>query len=87
MTRDELIPALGYPSIFCRTPEKAADNLLRLIANHECGYVEERETWLAALRSLLEEGFNAEELNLCGAAFTEHQWQQTLLLLIQKLMV
>jgi hypothetical protein len=70
--------SIGYPCIFSRTTDEAADNLVRLITRQECGYVEGTAQWIAALRLWLEPGVDLLRLNFCGARFSADQWRTIL---------
>ena len=76
---------IGYPCIFSRSPEKAAENLLRLILNRQCGFDEGQDVW----RKLLQEGLDGDhdllELNFCGAAFDASEWRAVFRLVIDGL--
>ncbi len=77
--------SIGYPCIFSRTTEEAADNLVRLITRQECGYVEGTTQWIAALRLWLEPNADLLQLNFCGARFSADQWRTILEKVVQAL--
>lgn len=77
--------SIGYPCIFSRTPEDAAQNLVRLISRQECGYVEGTAVWIAALRLWLEPNVDLLQLNYCGASFSSQQWRTILEMVIRAL--
>jgi hypothetical protein len=72
----------GYPCIFSKSPEDAAENLLRLIINKECRYVEGIFEWTKACDEWLTGRYDFAELNFCGASFCEMQWRNILELVI-----
>ncbi len=76
---------IGYPCIFSRTPDDAAENLVRLISRQECGYVEGSTEWIAALRLWLEPNVDLLPLNYCGARFSAEQWRTILEKVVQGL--
>lgn len=76
---------IGYPCIFSRTPDDAADNLVRLISRQECGYVEGAAAWVATLWLWLEPDVDLLRLNFCGATFCAQQWRVILEKVVQAL--
>lgn len=69
---------VGYSSIFCESPEEAANQLLRLIVNKECGYDEGASEWHTTLKEWLDGNYDLSELNHCGACFSREQWRDIL---------
>lgn len=69
---------LGYPVIFCASPEAASANLFRLITKRQGGYDEGAERWHAEISHVLDGEYNLKELSKCGSRLTEDEWHQTL---------
>ncbi len=69
---------IGYPCIFCKSPEEAIGNLLRLIVNKQGGYEEGAAVWRAGLREWLDGNHDMNALNGCGASFREEEWRAIL---------
>jgi hypothetical protein len=76
---------IGYPCIFSKSTEDAAENLLRLIVNKQCGYVEGVLEWTQVCNEWLMGKYDLAELNFCGASFTETEWKNILGLVIRGL--
>ena len=72
---------IGYPVIFCASPEEAAANLYRLISKQQCGYDEGADYWLRVVSDLLDGDHNLQQLNSCGAKLTMDQWRRALRML------
>ncbi|HLJ56590.1 MAG TPA: hypothetical protein VKT77_16245 [Chthonomonadaceae bacterium] len=69
---------IGYVCIYSRTPEEAAQNVLRLIVGGQCGFDEGAEAWRAEIHEWLEGGADLRPLNNCGASLTVAQWRAAL---------
>lgn len=82
---DEIASFVGYPCTFSKTPEDAAENLVRLIVNKQLDSSQEPEFWLANLQGILDENYNLLEFNKFGADFSESEWRKILLEVISKL--
>ncbi len=75
---DQIASYIGYPCIFCELPEDAANNLLRLIRNKQCGYTQEQDFWSSNLQIILDGNFDLLEFNKFGASFSKDEWRKIL---------
>ena len=76
---------IGYPSIFCTSPEDASKNLVRLITKKGCGYVEGAEHWRSVVSELLNGEYDLRQLNVPAETsrpnFSSDQWREVLQIL------
>ena len=67
---------IAYSSIFARTVEEAAENLLRQITKGQCGFDEGVAAWRAVVADYLQPTEDLSDLNRFGATLTPAQWRQ-----------
>jgi hypothetical protein len=69
---------IAYACLFARNAEEAGQNLVRLVANSECGFGEGIAAWRAVLKEYCESQEDLLQLNRFGANFTTAQWHSIL---------
>lgn len=81
---DEIASFVGYPCIFSKTPEDAAENLVRLITNGQLDSLQAPNFWILNFQTILDGNYDLSEFNKFGAAFSETEWRKILLKVISK---
>lgn len=78
MRHEQFASKIAYVCIFTKSVDNAAENLIRLIANRECGFDEGTTAWCDVLADYLQVPDTLCELNRFGASFTTAQWSRVL---------
>lgn len=78
MRHQQFAMKIAYASIFSKTADEAAANLIRLIVKGVCGFDEGVSRWNAVLEDYLNGEDNFVELNRFGASFAVSQWRTIL---------
>ena len=76
---------LGYPCIFSKSPEDAAESLFWHISERRAGFNEGCAEWLSIIAEMLQDNFDKQLLNSPGTSFSDEWWGRTLRLLQDKL--
>jgi hypothetical protein len=78
MHHERFAQNIAYVCVFAKSCEEASENLVRLIANRECGFDEGTTAWCEVLADYLQAPDDLCELNRFGANFTVAQWSLVL---------
>jgi hypothetical protein len=78
MRHEQFASKIAYACIFAKSIEEASDNLIRLIANRQCGFDEGTTAWCNVLTDYLQVPDDLCELNRFGASFSAAQWSLVL---------